>query len=113
MTKVLHNPRCQKSRQTVKLLEERGESFDIVEYLKDTPTKEEMQAIIHMLGISPLDLIRKSEAEYKVHYKGKTLSDDQWVDAMIQHPKLIERPIVIKEGKAAIGRPPEQVLDIL
>ncbi len=113
MTKVLHNPRCQKSRQTVKLLEEKGESFDIIEYLKEPPTEEELKAIIHMLGISPFNLIRKGEQEYKEQFKGKNLSDDEWVQAMVDYPKLIERPIVIKDGKAALGRPPENVLSIL
>lgn len=85
----------------------------VVEYLKTVPSKEELSEIVEMLGIKPLDLIRKGEAEYKEIFKGKDLSDNEWLDAMVQYPKLIERPIVIKDGKAAIGRPPENVLEIL
>lgn len=113
MTKIYHNPRCGKSRNTLKLLEEKGESIEIVEYLKDHPSKDQLTDIIKMLGIAPLELIRKGQSIFKEHYKGKDLSDNEWIDAMIENPILIERPIVIKNGKAAIGRPPEQVLDIL
>ena len=113
MTKIFHNPRCGKSRSTLKLLEEKGESVEIVEYLKTNPSKKELTEIIDMLGIAPLELIRKGESIFKEQYKGKDLTDEEWIDAMIENPILIERPIVVKDGKAAIGRPPEQVLDIL
>jgi len=112
MTRIFHNPRCGKSRQTLNLLEEKGEMITIVEYLKTVPSKEELADIVNMLGIKPLDLIRKKEAEF-AEFKGKDLSDEVWIDVMVSHPKLIERPIVIKDGKAAIGRPPENVLEIL
>lgn len=113
MTEIYHNPRCGKSRETLKILENKSEQVEIVEYLKHTPSKIRLVAIIEMLGISPLELIRKGEKIYKENYKGKNLSDDEWVNVMLENPILIERPIVIKNGRAAIGRPPESVLEIL
>lgn len=113
MTKIYHNPRCSKSRQTLALLEEKGEQIEVIEYLKSAPTKSELTELIAMLGIHPLELIRKGEAVFKEQYKGKELSDEQWIDTMIAHPILIERPVVVKAGKAAIGRPIEKVIDIL
>ena len=110
---IYHNPRCSKSRQTLALLEEKGESIEIREYLNEVPSKEELTNILKMLGIPAEKLLRKGEAIFKEEYKGKTLTDSQWIDAMIKHPKLIERPIVLKGDKASIGRPPEQVLEIL
>lgn len=113
MVKIYHNPRCRKSRETLSLLEEKKEKILIVEYLKQPPSKEELVQVIKMLGIKPEQLIRKGENEFKDNFKGKNLSDEEWVDAMISYPKLIERPIVINGDKAAIGRPPSQVLEIL
>ncbi|MEP4532011.1 MAG: arsenate reductase (glutaredoxin) [Cyclobacteriaceae bacterium] len=113
MVTIYHNPRCMKSRETLALLEEKKEDVSIIEYLKEPPSREQLEAIIKMLDISPAQLIRKGETDYKDNFKGKDLSDDEWIEAMLQYPKLIERPIVIKEGKAALGRPPVQVLDIL
>ncbi|MEP0368133.1 MAG: arsenate reductase (glutaredoxin) [Cyclobacteriaceae bacterium] len=113
MVTIYHNPRCMKSRETLALLEEKKEDVSIIEYLKEPPSREQLVAIIKMLDISPAQLIRKGETDYKDNFKGKDLSDDEWIEAMLQYPKLIERPIVIKEGKAALGRPPVQVLDIL
>ena len=113
MMTIYHNPRCRKSRETLALIEEKNAEVKVVEYLKDTPAKEELAGIIELLGIKPEQLIRKGEAEYKDNFKGKDLSDEDWLDAMITYPKLIERPIVIKAGKAVIGRPPENVLELL
>ena len=113
MTKIYHNPRCTKSRETLKLLIEKGEKPEIIEYLTNIPTHEELKQLIDLLGISPLQLIRKGEDIFKAEYKGKQLTDKEWVDVMISNPKLIERPIVVKNGKAALGRPPENVLEIL
>mgnify|MGYP000226972858 CR=1 FL=1 len=113
MITIYHNPRCMKSRQTLALIEGKGENFIVKEYLKTPPTKEELKQIVDLLEIKPLDLIRKGEAEFKENFKGKDLSDDEWLDAMVSYPKLIERPIVIYENKAVIGRPPEKVLDII
>ena len=87
--------------------------FDVVEYLKDIPTKTELTEIIAKLGIRPEELIRKGEEEYKTLYKGKKLSDSEWIDAMLAHPKLIERPIVRKNAKAVVARPTERILEVL
>lgn len=112
--KIYHNPRCSKSRQTLQLLQEQHAEPQIVEYLKTPPSADELRKLLKMLGIGPRDLIRKKEAEYKASgADNPDLSDEQLIELMVAHPKMIERPIVVKDGKAAIGRPPEQVLDIL
>ena len=111
--KIYHNPRCRKSRETLAIIEDRGQSPEIVEYLKDTPTENELKDLIAKLGIKPEQLLRKGEADFKENFKGKTLSDDEWIAAMVKYPKLIERPIVVKGKKAILGRPPENVLELL
>lgn len=111
--KIYHNPRCSKSRQTLQLLEEKGIRPTIVKYLDEIPTEDELRAILEKLGIAAKDLIRKGEQIYKEEYKGKELTEDEWISAMIAHPKLIERPIVVNGNKAALGRPPESVLNII
>jgi arsenate reductase (glutaredoxin) len=113
MLKIYHNPRCTKSREMLEILKEKGEQIEIIEYLKEVPSVDELRKVIGLLGIKPFELIRKGEPEYKDLYKGKVFSDDEWIKIMCDHPKLIERPIVIKNGKAAIGRPAQNVLDIL
>ncbi|MBT5185256.1 MAG: arsenate reductase (glutaredoxin) [Kordiimonadaceae bacterium] len=111
---LYHNPRCSKSRQTLALLEEQGIAPSIREYLIDVPNADELREILNMLGFSPRDLMRKKESEYKENNLGNvSLSDDDLIEAMINFPKLIERPIVINNGKAAIGRPPEAILEII
>ena len=110
---IYHNPRCSKSRETLALIEKKGIVPEIVLYLEHPPTRKELKDIITKLGISAEQLVRKSESIYKENYKGKTHSESQWIKAMLEHPKLIERPIVIEGNKAIIGRPPELVLDIL
>ncbi len=113
MTTIYHNPRCRKSRETLAILEERKEEFTIIKYLETPPTEEELTEIIKLLGIPPLELVRKNETIWKDNFKGKELSDLELVKIMIENPKLIERPIVIKNNKAVIGRPPQKVIDIL
>ena len=113
MIKIYHNPRCSKSRQGVALLEESGKEFEIIKYLDAIPTKIELEKIIEQLGIKPIDLVRKNEAIWKTDYKGKELSDLEIVNAMIENPKLIERPIVINNNKAVIGRPLEKIFNII
>ena len=112
--KIFHNPRCSKSRQTLQLLEDRGVKPEIIRYLENPPTKTELQQILAALDMSPRDLMRKKEAEYKENNLADSkLSEDQLITAMIEHPRLIERPIVINGNQVAIGRPPENVLTIL
>ncbi len=111
--KIYHNPRCTKSRQALALLEENGVKPEIILYLDKPPTKTALKKILKMLGIKPEQLLRKGEAIYKENYKGKELTDAEWIDAMIAHPKLIERPIIVNGDKAVIGRPTENVLDLL
>lgn len=113
MTKIFHNPQCKKSREALALLNEKGEQPEVVEYLRTPPSREELQEIIKLLQITPYELVRKSEAIYKELYRGRELSAEEWIDAMVTHPRLIERPIVIKNGQAVIGRPPELVKGIL
>lgn len=111
---IYHNPRCSKSRQTLQLLGENNVEPEVVEYLKTPPSTEELDNILNMLGLEPRQLMRTKEAEYKESgANDDSLSREQLIELMVQYPKLIERPIVITNGKAAIGRPPEQVLDIL
>jgi len=113
-TKIYHNPRCSKSRQTLQLLQEQGDQPEIVEYLKTPPSAAELAGILDLLGLEPRQLMRTKEAEYQENgLDDPALSREQLIAAMVAHPKLIERPIVIHNGKAALGRPPESVLDIL
>lgn len=113
MIKIYHNPRCRKSREGVELLEKSGKDFEVVKYLEDVPSKEELRSILNCLGISPENLVRKNETIWKENYRGKLLSDEEILDAMILHPKLIERPIVINGNKAIIGRPTESISTIV
>ena len=111
---IYHNPKCSKSRQTLVLLGEKGITPTIIEYLKNPPTAEKLQEILSQLEIAPRDLMRKKEDEYEELGLGNpSLSDKDLIGFMVKHPILIERPIVVANGKAALGRPPEQVLDIL
>lgn len=113
MIQILHNPRCAKSRETLKILQASSADIEIVEYLKDVPTVSDLEDIINKLGIKPFDLVRRGETIFKEQFKGKSLTDREWVEAMVEYPKLIERPIVIKGEKAELGRPPERVLSLL
>ena len=113
-TQIFHNPRCSKSRQTLQLLYDYDEDVEIIEYLKTPPTAKQLRDIVKMLGIKPRQLLRKTEKEYKLAgLDNQDLTDKQIIDAMVEYPKLIERPVVIKDGQARIGRPPELVLEIV
>jgi arsenate reductase (glutaredoxin) len=113
-TKIYFNPRCSKCRLTKELLSEKGIEADVVEYLNTPPSKTELTEILAMLKLQPRELMRTHESEYKDNnLDDESLTNDQLMEAMIKFPKLIERPIVVKDGKAAIGRPPERILDIL
>lgn len=112
--KIYHNPRCSKSRDTLQLLRDKGIEPEIVEYLKTPPSVEELDQILHTLGIEPRDLMRKKEKPYDENdLLDKSLDRQTLIRAMVEHPILIERPIVVIDGKVAIGRPPENVLAIL
>ncbi|HEX23225.1 MAG TPA: arsenate reductase (glutaredoxin) [Chromatiales bacterium] len=113
-TTIYHNPRCSKSRQTLQLLEERGIQPTVVKYLETPPDEATLKALLDMLGLEPRQLMRQKETEYKeLGLDNPGLDRDALIRAMVEHPKLIERPIVVKDGKAALGRPPEDVLEIL
>ena len=113
MIKIYHNPRCRKSREVLAIIEKSNKKFEIVRYLDDIPSAETLTEIIKLLGITPIQLVRKTESIWKEHFKGKELSDAEIIKAMIQNPKLIQRPIVINNNKAVIGRPPENIISIL
>lgn len=111
---IYHNPKCSKSRQTLSLLNDQGIEPTIIEYLKTPPTKEDLTKILAKLGLKPRDLIRKKEDAYAIcQLDDMSFSDEEIIDFMVKHPILIERPIVLANDKAAIGRPPENVLKIL
>jgi arsenate reductase len=110
---IYHNPRCSKSRATLVLLQEHGVELEIIEYLKTPPSEAELDHILTMLGKEPDALMRKGEAEFKAHIQGKSLSRAQAIALMVAHPIVIERPVVVNGDQAAIGRPPEAVLEIV
>ena len=113
-TKIYHNPRCSKSRQTLQLLHDKNIDAEVIEYLKTPPDEKTLREILKQLGLTPRQLMRTKEDLYKeLNLADESLSDDQLIQAMLNNPKLIERPIVVKDGKMAIGRPPENVLSIL
>jgi arsenate reductase len=112
--RILHNPRCSKSRATLALLQENGVDPEVILYLETPPDTKQLAKIVQMLGISPRELLRTGEAEYtESGLADSKLADQDILQAMHDYPRLIERPIVINKGKAAIGRPPEAVLAIL
>jgi arsenate reductase (glutaredoxin) len=111
---MYHNPRCGKSRQALKLLQGRGVEPTIIEYLKTPPDAKTLKSILKKLGMAPRDLMRRKEAPYKdLNLADPSLTADALIDRMVENPILIERPIVLTGGKAALGRPPEKVLEIL
>lgn len=111
--KIYHNPRCSKSRQGLAILNDSKVDFEIIEYLKTPPSEKEIKDILSKLQMEPINLVRKNEAIWKENYKGKELSNDQIIKAMAENPKLIERPIVIHNNKAVLGRPPENISSLL
>lgn len=110
-----HNPRCRKSRETLKIAQEKNIKFEIVEYLNHPPDKQQLKMILKGLGKKPLEIMRTQEKVFKELKLSKKdeRADDEWIDIMINNPKLIERPILIYENKVALGRPPESILEIL
>ena len=111
---IYHNPRCSKSRQTLEILNKQNVDTEIVLYLETPPSAEEVTSILQKLGLRSRDIIRKSEKEYKLlNIKDQSLTENELITFMSENPKLIERPIVVKDDKAIIGRPPENVLSLL
>lgn len=113
MIKIYHNPRCGKSREGVQILENSGKEFEIVKYLENPPSYDEIKFILTKLEIRPIDLVRQIEKVWIENFKNKTLSDHEIITAMVLNPIVIERPIVIHGNKAVIGRPPENITTIL
>lgn len=113
--KIYHNPRCTKSRQALNLLHEKGVDPVIEDYMKLGLEKNELKTLLKKLGMKAEDLLRKNETIYKLEYKDKadTMTEDDWIDAMIKEPKLMERPIIIKGDKAVIARPTEKLEELL
>ncbi len=112
MIKIYHNPKCSKSRQTLALLEEKTKDFEIVEYLKNPLKFDDFELLLVKLNLKPIDLVRTKEEIWKENYKGKEMMDDEIITALVDNPKLMERPIVATATKAIIGRPPENVLKL-
>lgn len=113
MIKILHNPRCGKSREGVSLLEESGKPFEIIKYLDNPLTEKELISLIQKLNIAPIDLVRQKEKIWMEQFKGKSLSDTEIIKAISENPILMERPIVITENKAVIGRPLQKIIEFL
>ncbi|WP_139958149.1 arsenate reductase (glutaredoxin) [Flavicella sediminum] len=113
MMKIYHNPRCTKSRQGVAFLEEAKVDFEIIKYLETPLKKEELKDILVKLNYTPIQLVRKTEAIWKENFKGKELSDEEIIEAMVSNPKLIERPIILKDNKAVVARPTEKISELL
>jgi len=111
--KIYHNPRCSKSRNALALLEEQGIEAEVVKYLDTPPSKEELVELLKMLGLSARELMRTKEERYTELGLKDVNDEDALIEAMVQNPKLIERPIVVKDGKAAIGRPIENIIELL
>ena len=110
---IWHNPRCSKSRNSMTLLEEKGVDAKVVKYLDTPPTKEELKTLLSQLGMSARELMRTKEDIYKELNLKDEMNEDKLIEAMVANPKLIERPIVIKDGKAAIGRPIENIVELI
>lgn len=111
-TVLYHNQSCSKSQDTYKILNDLSIDYEVVNYLTNPPSKEELKKILSMLAIPAEELVRKNEQIFLQNYLDKKLSEDEWIDAMIEHPILIERPIVVHGYKAAIGRPIEKILNL-
>lgn len=110
---IYHNPRCGKSREALKLLQENGCEIEVIEYLKEIPSKKDLKMLLDKLGIKAVDLIRKKEEIFLKKFKNKEFTNEEWIQIMVENPILIERPIVIDGYKAVVGRPPELVIDLI
>ncbi len=112
-TIIYHNARCSKSREGLCILEEMGVSVEVRNYLATPPTFEEIDHLLSLLKAAPLDVIRKNESIFKEKFSGKELSRSQWIQAIVEHPVLLERPIVVRGNKAVVGRPPSLIKELL
>lgn len=112
MYKIYHNPRCKKSRAGLKFLEEKNTDFEIVQYLKEPITINELTDIFAKLNLKPSEMIRKQEAIFKSDFKGKEFTEDEWIRIMIKHPKLMNRPIIVGKHKAVWGDPADNIDDL-
>lgn len=113
MITIYHNPRCRKSRETLALINDANKEVEIIEYLKEPPSTGELKKLLAKLNKSPEEILRKGETIFKEKFKGLKLTDEEWIEVMVENPKLIERPIVVRGNKALIGRPPENVQEFL
>ncbi|HKL08670.1 MAG TPA: arsenate reductase (glutaredoxin) [Bacteroidales bacterium] len=112
--KIYHNTRCKKSRAGLQYLQDKGIEPEIIEYLKDRPfTEKSLKELLKKLNLKPQDMIRTQEKEYKQHFKGKDFTDDEWVKILVEHPKLIQRPVIVIDDKAVLGDPVENIDPIL
>lgn len=111
--KIYHNPRCRKSREGIKYLESKKINFEVIDYIKNNLSLEQIRNILKKLQLKPIELVRKNEAIWKEKYKGKALTDDQLIEILSNEPKLIERPIIVSEKLAVIGRPAENIDKLL
>lgn len=113
MITIYHNPRCRKSREGLEVLKESGEDFQIREYLKEPVTEEELIEVLEKLNMAPIELVRTEEKIWKENYKGKDLSDRELVRVMVENPKLIQRPVVVKDNSAVVGRPASKISELI
>ena len=113
MIRIYHNPRCRKSRETLEIIRNQGYEPEIIEYLKDPPTVSELKNLLDKMNMKPAEIIRKGEDLFRSNFKGKKMSDEEWLNVLVKNPKLIERPIVVSGDRVVLGRPPEKVREIL
>ncbi|MFD0976946.1 arsenate reductase (glutaredoxin) [Salinimicrobium gaetbulicola] len=113
MITIYHNPRCSKSRQGLEVLKESGEDFEIREYLKEPVTEEELSELLEKLSMAPIELVRTEEKIWKENYKNKDLSDRELIRVMVENPKLIQRPVVVKDNSAVVGRPVSNISEFI
>ena len=113
MIRIYHNPRCRKSREALELIRESGQPHEVVEYLKDPLSITQLESLLEKLGMEPMELVRKNESIWKEHFRGRSLSNLEVLKALETYPKLMERPVAVKDDKAVVGRPPENVRTLL
>ncbi|MCM8627615.1 arsenate reductase (glutaredoxin) [Accumulibacter sp.] len=111
--RIYHNRRCSKSRAACQLIADAGVPAEVIDYLQHPPDREELRKLLGKLGMSPAQIVRRGEVVFREHYAGRSLTDEEWLDALVAHPILIERPIVVRGNRAVVGRPPEKVLELL